>query len=70
MYVCVCKAVSDRQIRQAIREGATQFRVLQRELGVCTGCGKCAPQVHSLLRETQSVSDDTYDLPLAPMTIA
>ncbi|NJN46061.1 MAG: hypothetical protein HC808_05795 [Candidatus Competibacteraceae bacterium] len=70
MYVCVCKAVSDRQIRQAIRDGATQFRTLQRELGVCTGCGKCAPQVRSLLRETRNVGGAHFDLPLTPLTIA
>jgi len=70
MYVCVCKAVSDRQIRQAIRDGAGQFRTLQRELGVCTGCGKCAPQVHSLLREVNGVSEPKFELPLTPLTIA
>jgi bacterioferritin-associated ferredoxin len=69
MYVCVCKAVSDRRIRQAIREGATQFRALRRELGVCTGCGKCAPQVRTLLRETLNADETAYDFPLTPMTI-
>ncbi|HXH03454.1 MAG TPA: bacterioferritin-associated ferredoxin [Candidatus Competibacteraceae bacterium] len=52
MYVCVCKAVTDRQIREAVRDGADSMRALRRELGVCSGCGKCAPYVRELLDET------------------
>jgi bacterioferritin-associated ferredoxin len=49
MIVCVCKAVSDRQIRTAVKEGATSLRDLTRDLGVGTCCGKCLPEAKSAL---------------------
>ena len=33
MYVCLCKAVTDRQIRETISEGATTFAEIRRQLG-------------------------------------
>jgi bacterioferritin-associated ferredoxin len=49
MIVCVCKAVSDRQIRQAVKCGATRVRDLARDLGVGTCCGKCLPEAQATL---------------------
>ena len=51
MYVCICKAVTDRQIRQAIELGARSLSDLKEGLGVATGCGKCAPCARTMLRE-------------------
>lgn len=42
MYVCLCKGVSDRQIRQSVDDGARSWRQVQRETGCGTQCGKCA----------------------------
>ncbi|HEX4884264.1 MAG TPA: (2Fe-2S)-binding protein [Casimicrobiaceae bacterium] len=41
MIVCVCNAVSDREIRRVIDEGAGSFEAVQRLLGVATSCGRC-----------------------------
>ena len=49
MIVCVCKAVSDRQIRVAVKGGATSLRDLTRDLGVGTCCGKCVPEARAAL---------------------
>ena len=49
MIVCVCKAVSDRHIRNAVKGGAASLRDLTRELGVGTCCGKCLPEAKSAL---------------------
>jgi bacterioferritin-associated ferredoxin len=49
MYVCVCKAVTDTQIKRAIDEGMCSRRELFKCLGVGGGCGKCNPQVKELL---------------------
>jgi bacterioferritin-associated ferredoxin len=51
MYVCLCKGVTDSQIRSAVREGARTVRGLRKQLG-CTGqCGKCKQQVRELRDE-------------------
>jgi bacterioferritin-associated ferredoxin len=49
MIVCVCKAVSDRQIRAAAKGGANCLRDLTRDLGVGTCCGKCLPEAKAAL---------------------
>jgi len=54
MYICVCKAVSDKKIRQLVQEGATSVRELKQCLGVGSQCGKCIPAAQELLSETLS----------------
>ncbi|MGY6217695.1 (2Fe-2S)-binding protein [Methylolobus aquaticus] len=49
MYVCICKAVTETQIREAVREGLCTHRDVSRCLRVGTVCGKCAPDVRALL---------------------
>lgn len=51
MYVCLCKAVTDRQIRAAAEGGCNSMRDLQRELGVASCCGKCAPSAREILHD-------------------
>ncbi|MCE0734300.1 MAG: (2Fe-2S)-binding protein [Pseudomonadota bacterium] len=51
MYVCICKGVSDRRIRQVVEEGARSWREVQAETGCGTQCGKCACVGKSLTRE-------------------
>lgn len=50
MYVCVCNAVTERHITEAVRDGATTLRHLRRELGVTAECGRCARCAHDCLR--------------------
>ena len=54
MYVCICKAVTDKQIRRAAAQGADSLNELQATLGVASGCGTCANDVRSILREQDS----------------
>ncbi len=51
MYICICKSVTDRQIRRAARQGADSLYELQESLGVATGCGSCADMAESILEE-------------------
>ena len=51
MYVCVCKAVTDGQIRQAVDQGCCSMRELRNELGVATQCGRCAVTAREVLDE-------------------
>lgn len=51
MYVCICRSVTDSQIRQAIAEGANNIRQLRNCLGVASQCGKCGKQVCELLQQ-------------------
>ena len=51
MYVCICAAVSDRQIKEAVREGACSLVHLAACLGVGTGCGCCREMAQEILLE-------------------
>jgi bacterioferritin-associated ferredoxin len=42
MYICVCHAVTERQVRASVDAGARTLGDLQFDLGVATCCGQCA----------------------------
>jgi bacterioferritin-associated ferredoxin len=53
MYVCLCKGVTDRQIRKSVlTHDVSSLRDLRRCLGACDQCGKCAPEAKRLIDET------------------
>ena len=51
MYVCVCQAVTGRQIREAAEGGARTLKDLRRDLGVTRDCGRCASCARQCLQE-------------------
>jgi len=59
MIVCVCKAVSERHIRVAVKGGANSLRDLTRELGVGTCCGKCLPEAKAALNASLESRDSS-----------
>ena len=54
MYVCICNAITDKQIRRAAESGVRDLRGLQKELGVAAGCGSCEEHAMEILREGQA----------------
>ena len=53
MYVCICNAVTDRQIKTAVQEGHETFEKIQQQLDVGTCCGKCEPHTKEVIPEAQ-----------------
>jgi bacterioferritin-associated ferredoxin len=54
MYVCICNAVTEREIRQCAELGASSLADLRKGLGVATSCGKCKAAAVEILREERS----------------
>jgi bacterioferritin-associated ferredoxin len=54
MYVCVCKAVSDRKIRQAVDGGVCTLKGLKDRLGVGSVCGRCVPEARAVIEQTRN----------------
>ena len=52
MYVCICNAITDKQIRRAARNGVDNLYELRESLGVAANCGSCADQAESILNES------------------
>ncbi|MFT4584174.1 MAG: bacterioferritin-associated ferredoxin [Gammaproteobacteria bacterium] len=65
MYVCICKNVTEKDIKRAVREGACSISCLQSTLGVATGCGECRVIAKEILENAVSCSDS---FPLAQAT--
>ena len=51
MYVCLCKAVTDKQIREAVDNGVHNITQLQETCGAATGCGRCLEVAQELIDE-------------------
>jgi bacterioferritin-associated ferredoxin len=54
MYVCVCRAVSDSKIRNAVEQGACTVRALKDQLGVGSVCGRCVPEARHLIEQCRA----------------
>ena len=52
MYICLCNAITDRQIVEAAEEGARSPEDLAMRLGVGLGCGRCSSCAKTLLVES------------------
>jgi bacterioferritin-associated ferredoxin len=51
MYICICNAVTDRQVKECALDGAKSLEDLTLKLGVGAGCGRCRECALELLRE-------------------
>ena len=66
MYVCVCKAVTERNIQEAALAGARRLKDLRRELGVTADCGLCATCAQACLREACKGAEPGQRTPTLP----
>jgi bacterioferritin-associated ferredoxin len=65
MYVCVCHAVTDRQIVEAAQNGATSVKDLKRDFGLSTACGLCVSCAKQCLKSAhQQLGTEGQTLPL------
>lgn len=51
MYVCICRKVTDHEIRDVCREGAGSLSELREKLGVASDCGKCGKLARTIVKE-------------------
>lgn len=49
MYVCLCKAVTDSDIHEAVNGGVRTMRQLARQTGCSSNCGRCAVTAAEIL---------------------
>jgi bacterioferritin-associated ferredoxin len=57
LYICICNAITERQVRECARSGVCSVDQLASELGVGAGCGRCLECATDLLREVVSPTD-------------
>jgi bacterioferritin-associated ferredoxin len=69
MYVCVCNAVPERAINDAMAEGASTLESLRARLGVGAGCGHCDEIVESMLRRSATAAEPVIFRPAIGATV-
>ena len=54
MYVCICRQITDKQIRQRCEEGVTTFSELRNEMGLASDCGRCGRYAREIFNEVNT----------------
>ncbi|MCC8367039.1 MULTISPECIES: bacterioferritin-associated ferredoxin [Xenorhabdus] len=56
MYICLCNAISDKAIRNAVRQqNVRSIRELKNFVPVGSDCGKCVRQAREIINEEISL---------------
>ncbi len=55
MYICICNAISDREIIEAQQNGYKTIEQISQHLGVGDCCGRCIESAKDVLRENSGV---------------
>jgi bacterioferritin-associated ferredoxin len=53
LYICVCNAITEKDVRECAANGACSLDQLAFELGVGSGCGRCRDCASDILRDVQ-----------------
>ena len=62
MYVCLCNAVTEADIKNAVKEGANCLHHLEAKLGVSNQCGSCVCEASSCLESALESQMNMADL--------
>lgn len=69
MYVCLCHAVTDSHIADAVREGARQLKDISVSLKVTTKCGRCKPCASECLQRERKKCQREGDISVSENTL-
>lgn len=64
MVLCLCHGVSDRKIREVVREGASTVGAIARATRAGSGCGSCVCDLKKILERERAAGAEN-ELPLA-----
>lgn len=49
MYVCLCRGITDQDIKKAVAEGNESYREIRDLLDLGTCCGRCVPEARAII---------------------
>ena len=68
MYVCVCNAVTDSDIRNAVDDGVCTMRQLRQKTGCASTCGCCKEMSVEILQQALPDTRESHvELPVMQM---
>lgn len=65
MFVCLCKSVTDHEIRDAVDGGVSSFEAMQEHLAVATVCGSCSCEVKQIMQKKIQIELSSRSFPAA-----
>lgn len=65
MYVCLCNAVTEKMIRQAVADGVSSLDELTRLTGCSGACGGCVDAAAEVLQEARERLHGSKPVPFA-----
>jgi bacterioferritin-associated ferredoxin len=57
MYVCICNAVTEDDVRGCLDSGACSPKEVKAACGMKPGCGTCTKRLYTLISEYRTASD-------------
>jgi bacterioferritin-associated ferredoxin len=54
VYICICNAITEGQVRECAQGGTCSLEELASALGVGSGCGRCRDCAEQVLAETEA----------------
>jgi bacterioferritin-associated ferredoxin len=68
MYICICNAITEREVKACVERGACSLDELAFELGVGSGCGRCRECATQLLQEARREDTVASYVPASSLT--
>ena len=62
MYVCLCHAITDTQIKQAVSQGDVSLSDVKKRLGVGDQCGKCVRMATQIIQNQLDIEPNYYEV--------
>lgn len=56
MYVCICNALTETQVEEALASGVSSISAVYECLGCKPQCGRCCQEIKSKLRRAQDMA--------------
>lgn len=61
MYICICRQVTDNQIKAAVADGKCSLKDLREHLSLGSQCGKCCKCAKELLNDLLEKSKESVE---------
>lgn len=62
MFVCLCHAITDTQIQEAVSQGDMSLSDVKKRLGVASQCGKCAKMATQVIQNQLDIEPNFYEV--------
>jgi bacterioferritin-associated ferredoxin len=60
MYVCLCRAVTDKDIKRAVDAGHCNPAAVREQTGAGTGCGRCREHAAALVQKLAEAREPRF----------